>query len=202
MKALSELAGVLGQAPDPQPYLNALSPLQERISELHRENRRLQLHGQAAENEASSASQAVGRNRELERENAELKAQLREKVLISTPSGLLQPTLWHRAMWDCLLLPWQAAASPASGDKLVSSTAVVINSSSLDRGISELKGLEAGLRPRVGVFSSSGPDREPMSCAGGCKPYHVGSSSKPVRESCGALQQTVQTLTDPALGGA
>ena len=96
MKGLSELAGVLGQAPDPLPYLNAISPMQERVGELHRENRRLQLHGQAAENEASSASQVVSRSRELERENAELKAQLREKVLIPTSSRLLQQTLWQR----------------------------------------------------------------------------------------------------------
>ena len=96
MKALSELAGVLGQAPDPQPYLNAIYPMQERVGELHHENRRLQLHGQAAENEASSASQAVSRSRELERENAELKAQLREKVLIPTSFGLLQQTLWQK----------------------------------------------------------------------------------------------------------
>ena len=95
MKSLSELAGVLGQAPDPQPYLNAISPMQERVGELQRENRRLQLHGQAAESEASSASQAVSRSRELERENTELKAQLREKVLIPTPFRLLQQTLWH-----------------------------------------------------------------------------------------------------------
>lgn len=81
-EAFSELARVLGQAPDPEPYLNAISPLQERVSDLQRENRRLQLHGQAAESEASSASQAVVRNRELERENAGLKAQLKEKVLI------------------------------------------------------------------------------------------------------------------------
>lgn len=96
MKALSELAGVLGQAPDPQPYLNAISPMQERVSELHRENRRLQLHGQAAESEASSASQAVSRSRDLERENVELKTQLREKVLIPTSFRLLQQILWQQ----------------------------------------------------------------------------------------------------------
>ena len=79
-KAFSELAAVLGQAPDPQPFLDAIGPLQERISELQRENRRLQLHQQAAESEASSASQAVLRSRELERENAELKAQLNKKA--------------------------------------------------------------------------------------------------------------------------
>ena len=113
MKALSELAGVLGQAPDPQPYLHAIFPLQERVGELHRENRRLQLHGQAAESEASSASQAVSRGRELERENAELKAQLREKVLLPAPFRLLQRTLWQRTRWDCLLLHCQAAGSQA-----------------------------------------------------------------------------------------
>ena len=79
-KAFSELAAVLGQAPDPQPYLDAIGPLHERISELQRENRRLQLHGQAAESEASSASQAVLRSRELERDNADLRAQLKRKV--------------------------------------------------------------------------------------------------------------------------
>ena len=79
-KAFLELAAVLGQAPDPQPYLEAIGPLQERISELQRENRRLQVHRQAAESEATSASQAVLRSRELERENAELQAQLKKKV--------------------------------------------------------------------------------------------------------------------------
>ncbi len=79
-RAFAELAGILGQAPDPEPYLNAIGPLQERIGQLQRENRRLQLHGQAADSEASSASQAVVKNRELERENADLKAQLTDKV--------------------------------------------------------------------------------------------------------------------------
>lgn len=79
-KAFSELAATLGQAPDPQPYLIAFGPLQQRIGELQRENRRLQLHEQAAESEASSVSQAVIRSRELGRENADLKAQLKDRV--------------------------------------------------------------------------------------------------------------------------
>ena len=87
-RAFAELAGILGQAPDPEPYLNAIGPLQERIGELQRENRRLQLHGQAAESEASSASQAVVKNRELESENADLKAQLDDKVHMCAPMCL------------------------------------------------------------------------------------------------------------------
>ena len=79
-KAFVELAAVLGQAPDPQPYLDAIGPLQDRVNELQRESRRLQVHRQAAESEASSASQAVLRSRELERENADLQAQLKQKV--------------------------------------------------------------------------------------------------------------------------
>ena len=134
MKALSELAGVLGQAPDPQPYLNAIYPMQERVGELHRENRRLQLHGQAAENEASSASQAVSRSRELERENAELKAQLREKVLIPTSFGLLQQTLWQKTRYDCLLLHRQAAKIIASGARSVFPAAVISTGEPLSEG--------------------------------------------------------------------
>ncbi|EIE24379.1 hypothetical protein COCSUDRAFT_83683 [Coccomyxa subellipsoidea C-169] len=79
-KAYCELAGVLSQAPDPLPFLHALQPLQKSLAEVQRENKRLQLYGQAAESEASSASEAVLKNRELERQVAELQAELKEKA--------------------------------------------------------------------------------------------------------------------------
>ncbi|KAK9906857.1 hypothetical protein WJX75_009234 [Coccomyxa subellipsoidea] len=79
-KAYCELAGVLSQAPDPVPFLHAISPLQKSLGELQRENKRLQLYGRAAESEASSASEAVLKNRELEKRVAELQAELKEKA--------------------------------------------------------------------------------------------------------------------------
>lgn len=78
--AYFELAGVLSQAPDPVPYLHALVSTQKSLAELQRENKRLHLYGKAAESEASSASEAVLKNRELEKQVAELQAQLKEKV--------------------------------------------------------------------------------------------------------------------------
>ena len=102
-KAFVELAAVLGQAPDPQPYLDAIGPLQERVTELHRESRRLQAHRQAAESEASSTSQAVLRSRELERENADLQAQLKQKV--QHIQRAVQFVLWARCH-NFVCLPW------------------------------------------------------------------------------------------------
>ncbi len=87
-KAYCELAGVLSQAPDPLPFLHALQPLQKCLAEVQRENKRLQLYGQAAESEASSASEAVLKNRELERQVAELQAELKEKVWHVSASAL------------------------------------------------------------------------------------------------------------------
>lgn len=81
-KAYCELAGMLSQAPDPLPFLNSLLPLQKSLSELQKENKRLQLYSKAAESEASTASDLVLRNRELEKRVAELEAELREKVCI------------------------------------------------------------------------------------------------------------------------
>lgn len=88
-KAYCELAGVLSQAPDPVPFLHAISPLQKSLGELQRENKRLQLYGRAAESEASSASEAVSKNRELEKRVAELQTELKEKVWPLPDSALM-----------------------------------------------------------------------------------------------------------------
>ena len=83
-KAYCELAGMLSQAPDPLPFLNSLLPLQKSLLELQKENKRLHLYSKAAESEASSASEVVLRNRDLEKRVADLEAQLEEKVCIRT----------------------------------------------------------------------------------------------------------------------
>lgn len=81
----SELAAILLQAPDPLPYLNYLGAMQKGISELQRENKRLLLHTKAAESEASSASEAVLKSRELERQVAKLQEELHAKVFSRHP---------------------------------------------------------------------------------------------------------------------
>jgi hypothetical protein len=54
--------------------------MQRSLNELQRENKRLQIYSKAAESEASSASEAVLRSRDLERQVADLQAELKAKV--------------------------------------------------------------------------------------------------------------------------
>jgi hypothetical protein len=83
-RALGELAGALGQAPDPLPYLHAVAGLQGALAEAQRQNRKLAAHSRAADSEASSASSAVLRCRELERELGELRREAAAQVALHT----------------------------------------------------------------------------------------------------------------------
>ena len=80
-RTVSELAGALGQAPDPLPVLQAVGALQLSLADAQRQNRQLQGHMRAADSEASTASGAVLRCRELEREVAELRREAAAQVL-------------------------------------------------------------------------------------------------------------------------
>ena len=78
--ALRELAGALGQAPDPTPFLEAIPGLQRALAEEQRQNRKLVAARDAADAEDGSAAGAVLRCRELERQLAELQAEAAGKV--------------------------------------------------------------------------------------------------------------------------
>lgn len=101
-RALDELAGALGQAPDPLPYLHAVAGLQGALGEAQRQNRKLAAHSRAADSEASSASAAVLRCRELERELGELRREAAAKVALH-PATLWVPQTRGGAAADCIM---------------------------------------------------------------------------------------------------
>lgn len=103
--ALQELAGVLIQAPDPAPLLEAIPGLQRALADEQRLNRKLAAARDAADAEAGSAAGAVLRCRELERQVAELRAEAARKVR----AGELCSSVWR------LLRPKASSAWPAKG---------------------------------------------------------------------------------------
>ncbi|KAK9808422.1 hypothetical protein WJX73_003139 [Symbiochloris irregularis] len=82
---LQELAALLLQAPDPLPFLVGSQELQQALTEVQKENRRLQKDTQAAENEATSAISMVGQVQKLEAARTETESKLHaetEKALL------------------------------------------------------------------------------------------------------------------------